>query len=147
MNKFIISISQLIISTSNATLEVPSLRPWSRPLMMMYNHIDAKYNLNKNENSNINQELFDFAKFDAGAKVNDLIINNASENIKSPRKTKTKFWSPTSVDNRDSSSWYCSLMKQHTIWSERWKVVTKTAWFLCCFKCHSQGAYKLEKFK
>ena len=29
MNQFINSIRQLIISTSNATLEVPSLRPWT----------------------------------------------------------------------------------------------------------------------
>ena len=30
MNKFIKYIWQLIISTSNATLEIPSLRPWVR---------------------------------------------------------------------------------------------------------------------
>ena len=29
MNRFIKSISDLIISTSNVTLEVPSLRPWN----------------------------------------------------------------------------------------------------------------------
>ena len=30
MNRFIKSISDLIISTSNATLEVPSLQPWAK---------------------------------------------------------------------------------------------------------------------
>ena len=48
--------------------------------------IDIKYNLDKNENRNVNQQPFDLATFDAifssATEVRILIINNASENIK-----------------------------------------------------------------
>ena len=57
-----------------------------------------------NENCNDVLELFDFATFDAvffsATNVRALKFDNASENMKNPRKNK----SPTSVKHRDLRS-------------------------------------------
>lgn len=56
--------------------------------------VDFKYNLDKNENCNFNEERFDFGTYDAvfssTNKFRVLIFDNASENLKNPEKNRNE---------------------------------------------------------